>query len=216
MGSPVEGDVGIASSAAPRKVVSPVFPAATGIARVPELRRHSICSDRDLKLPVPYYHVVFTLPARSAIAFQNKALRSTISCSGTAAETLTIALLGGGLRRWVTRRPFTIIRVHHRRRPIGPAKSATASTSMRRRAFLDAPAAVRPRRRYCCWFVAVAFIARCTIVASDPPRCAPSDVRRELMTLDPSLSARSCRAASIASAHREALRQRRPQRIRAP
>ena len=72
----------------------PTIPVATGIARSARVTPAGTGSPRaqDELLPVPYFHVVFTLPAEvAAIAFQNKAVVYAILFR-TAAETLrTIA-----------------------------------------------------------------------------------------------------------------------------
>ena len=54
-------------------------------------------------LPVPYFHVVFTLPARiAAIAYQNKAVVYDLLFKAAAETVLTIAALGcmGLVMRW--------------------------------------------------------------------------------------------------------------------
>ncbi len=65
-------------------------PAAIGIARSVRRPPRQWLEDREAELlPVPYYHVVFTLPAAiGAIAFQNKAAVYDLLFR-TAAETLT-------------------------------------------------------------------------------------------------------------------------------
>ena len=70
---------------------SPTTPAATGTARsVRRAAARQWLAEREAELlPVPYYHVVFTLPAAiGAIAFQNKAAVYDLLFR-TAAETLT-------------------------------------------------------------------------------------------------------------------------------
>ena len=73
---------------------SPTTPAATGIVRSARALRRRIGSrigEAEL-LPVPYYHVVFTLPARSrSIAFQNKAVVYDLLFKASAETLLTIA-----------------------------------------------------------------------------------------------------------------------------
>ena len=123
---PCRAAAAIAASSA-----SPTTPAATGIARNARAwRAPSGWPTRQAELlPVPYFHVVFTLPAPVAeIAFQNKARR---------------------LRHPVPRRGRDA--AHHRRRPASPRRR---DRSRRRAAHLGAePAAPsahplhRPRRR---------------------------------------------------------------------
>ena len=70
---------------------SPTTPAATATARsVRRAAARQWLEDREAELlPVPYYHVVFTLPAAiGAVAFQNKAAVYDLLFR-TAAETLT-------------------------------------------------------------------------------------------------------------------------------
>ena len=73
---------------------SPTTPAATGIARsarAPRRRNGSPTREAEL-LPVPYYHVVFTLPAPIAdIAYQNKAVIYDLLFKASAETMLTIA-----------------------------------------------------------------------------------------------------------------------------
>jgi hypothetical protein len=78
-----------ATTAAQR--ASPTTPAATAIAR--SVRGWRVCNGSPPRqaelLPVPYFHVVFTLPAPAGeIAFQNKAAVYAILFRA-AAETLT-------------------------------------------------------------------------------------------------------------------------------
>src|SRR5260370_460198 len=64
-----------AARTAPTRL-SPITPAATGTAQNVRARRaRAWLAERQAELlPVPYFHVVFTLPARiAAIAYQNKA-----------------------------------------------------------------------------------------------------------------------------------------------
>ena len=69
---------------------SPTTPAATGIARSASGGRRGWLAAREAELlPVPYFHVVFTLPAAiGAIAYQNKAKVYGLLFKA-AAETLT-------------------------------------------------------------------------------------------------------------------------------
>jgi hypothetical protein len=68
--------------------------AATGIARSVRVQRRKEClaaREADL-LPVPYYHVVFTLPAAIAdIAYQNKAVIYDLLFKASAETLTTIA-----------------------------------------------------------------------------------------------------------------------------
>ena len=73
---------------------SPTTPAATGTAR--SARRSAAkewLADREAELlPVPYYHVVFTLPAAIGdIAYQNKAVIYGILFKAAAETLITIA-----------------------------------------------------------------------------------------------------------------------------
>jgi hypothetical protein len=82
-----------ATSNAARSATLFVFPTtrvATAIARNVRDRRAAWLAERQAELlPVPYFHVVFTLPARAAeIAFQNKAAVYAILFRA-AAETLS-------------------------------------------------------------------------------------------------------------------------------
>jgi hypothetical protein len=72
------------SAAIPR---SPTIPAATGTVRSEWLAER----EKEL-LPVPYFHVVFSLPAQIAdIAYQNKTLIYNILFKASAETMLTIA-----------------------------------------------------------------------------------------------------------------------------
>jgi hypothetical protein len=73
---------------------SPTTPAATGTVRsVRERRRASGLAEREKELlPVPYFHVVFSVPAQIAdIAYQNKTLIYNILFKASAETMLTIA-----------------------------------------------------------------------------------------------------------------------------
>ena len=106
---PVEGDVVRSRAAARRRSaamsraartrpaptpISPTTAAATGTARSARALRPSewlAAREADL-LPVPYFHVVFTLPAPIAdIAYQNKAVIYDLLFKASAETTLTIA-----------------------------------------------------------------------------------------------------------------------------
>jgi hypothetical protein len=75
-----------------RTSASPTIPAATATARSVRARRRGN-GDRETELlPVPYYHVVFTLPATiGAIAFQNKATVYDFLFRTVAETLITIA-----------------------------------------------------------------------------------------------------------------------------
>ena len=73
---------------------SPTTPAATGTARSARARRRTEwLAEREAELlPVPYFHVVFTLPGRIAdIAYQNKAVVYDLLFKAAAETMLTIA-----------------------------------------------------------------------------------------------------------------------------
>ena len=73
---------------------SPTTPAAIGIARsVRGAARTKWLADRQGELlPVPYFHVVFTLPAPiAAIAFQNKAVVYAILFKAAVEAMTTLA-----------------------------------------------------------------------------------------------------------------------------
>ena len=104
---PTEGDVGDRElpHGSPRRPcralrglrpyhASPTTPAATGIARSARaLPRSNGSPTREAELlPVPYYHVVFTLPAPIAdIAYQNKAVIYDLLFKASAETMVTIA-----------------------------------------------------------------------------------------------------------------------------
>src|SRR5260370_21247471 len=74
--------------------LSPIPPAATGTAQNVRARRaRAWLAERQAELlPVPYFHVVFTLPARiAAIAYQNKAAVYDLLFKAAAETVLTIA-----------------------------------------------------------------------------------------------------------------------------
>jgi hypothetical protein len=73
---------------------SPTIPAGIGTPRSARVPRASWLADREAELlPVPYFHVVFTLPARvAAIAFHNKAAVYAILFRTAAEALLTIAV----------------------------------------------------------------------------------------------------------------------------
>src|ERR1035441_5023121 len=73
---------------------SPTTAAATGIARSARARpARAWLADREAELlPVPYYHVVFTLPAAIGdIAYQNKAVIYDLLFKASAETMITIA-----------------------------------------------------------------------------------------------------------------------------
>ena len=73
---------------------SPTTPAATGIARSARLQRHARwLADREAELlPVPYFHVVYTLPSELRdIAYQNKRVIYNLLMKAAAETTLAIA-----------------------------------------------------------------------------------------------------------------------------
>ena len=82
-----------AARTAPTKS-SPTTAAATGIARSARARRRrQWLAEREAELlPVPYYHVVFTLPAAIGdIAYQNKAVIYDLLFKASAETMITIA-----------------------------------------------------------------------------------------------------------------------------
>ena len=92
-----------AARTAPTRL-SPITPAATGTAQNVRARQHELwLAEREAEpLPVPYFHVVFTLPARiAAIAYQNKAVVYDLLFRAAAETVLTIAAdpkhLGAGI-----------------------------------------------------------------------------------------------------------------------
>ena len=90
---------------------SPTTPAATATARSARARRRRdwlAAREADL-LPVPYFHVVFTLPAEiAAIAYQNKTVIYDLLFRASSEALLTIAA-----DPQASRRPHR----HHRRAP---------------------------------------------------------------------------------------------------
>jgi len=72
---------------------SPTTPVVTGIApNAREPRRGNVATREAELLPVPYFHVVFSLPAQIAdIAYQNKAVIYDILFKASAETLITIA-----------------------------------------------------------------------------------------------------------------------------
>ena len=81
-----------AARTAPTKS-SPTIAAAIGIARSVRARRRRVAGRAEAELlPVPYYHVVFTLPAAIGdVAYQNKAVIYDLLFKASAETVITIA-----------------------------------------------------------------------------------------------------------------------------
>jgi hypothetical protein len=71
----------------------PITPAVTGTVPNVRARRREWLAEREaVLLPVPYFHAVFTLPARIAdIAYQNKAVIYDLLFKASSETMLTIA-----------------------------------------------------------------------------------------------------------------------------
>src|SRR6202047_5166992 len=76
---------------------SPTTPVAIGIARSGRAAPREWLAEREAELlPMPYYHVVFTLPAQIAdIAYQNQAVIYDLLFKASSETVLTIAAENG-------------------------------------------------------------------------------------------------------------------------